>query len=243
MIRYIIAGALLFLGFVIAFAPAGILERLLEENTQAELTDTRGTLWHGQAQLLVNKHHIGALSWDFAPLSLLGLAPRYDWQLTAEDKRMQGSAALSFAQAEAAAQGSLDADAINPTLRAYDIFIGGHFDVQPTHVAVLTENRVVTELDGALNWSGGLVRYTLSGIMRETTLPSMSAILSMNDSGMPQAVVYATGEQAPLMLVSLHDNGFAKVSITKLFTKLLGNPWPGSDPDHAVVIEVEEQIF
>ena len=243
MKRYVIAGVLFFVGFVIAFAPAGILQRLLEDNTQAELTDARGTLWQGHAQLLLDSHQIGDLRWDFAPLSLLSLAPRYDWQVTAADKRMQGSAAASFTQAMATAQGSIDANAVNPILRRYDIFIDGRFDVQPTRFTALTDSGKVIELEGAVNWSGGLVRYTLSRVQHEATLPSLSAILGINDNGMPQAVIYVTGQQTPLMLVSLNTNGFAKVSITRLFTKLLNNPWPGSDPDHAVVIEVEEQIF
>jgi len=243
MIRYLVAGLLLFLGFALAFAPAGLLDRVIERNSQADLTDTRGTLWQGQANLLVNQQALGVVSWDFAPTSLLSLRPRYDWRLDGSDKQLNGSAALSFSAMLANARGTIDSAAVNLALGRYDIFLGGRFELQPTRVRMLTDTGQVTELDGQLDWSGGLVRYTLSGILRESRLPPLTARLRMSDDAAPEAVVYAEGEQTPLMTASLSNNGFAKVSITKLFTKLVGNPWPGSDPDHVVVIEVEEQVF
>lgn len=243
MIRYLIAGLLLFLGFAVVFAPAGLLDRGLERNSQADLTDTRGTLWQGQANLLINRQALGMVHWDFAATSLLQLAPRYDWRLEGGGKHLNGSAAITLNTAQASAQGSIDSSAINPMLQRYDIFVNGQFQLQPTRITWLTDANQAADLDGQLDWSGGLVRYTLSGILRETTLPPLSAFLRMSDQNLPEAVVYVTGEQTPLMMAALGDNGFVKVSITKLFTKLLGNPWPGSDPDHAVVIEVEEQIF
>ena len=58
-----------------------------------------------------------------------------------------------------------------------------------------------------------------------------------------EATVFAQNGQTPLIKAELQDNGFAKVGITRLLTKMLDNPWPGSEPDHAVVLEVEEQVF
>ena len=59
----------------------------------------------------------------------------------------------------------------------------------------------------------------------------------------PVAVAYATGESTPLLQAALTGNGFARIGVTKYLTRLLGQPWPGGDPDHAVVLEVEEQVF
>ena len=243
MIRYLVAGLVLFFGFAVVFAPAGLLDRILESSGQADLTDTRGTLWQGQANLLINQQPLGVVTWDFAATSLLQLAPRYLWALDGSGKQLNGSAAVSFNTLQADVQGSIDNSAINPLLSTYNIYIAGQLELQPSRTTLLTGSGQVTALDGQIDWSGGLVRYTLSGILRETTLPPLSAFLQMSDQGMPQAIGYVTGEQTPLMIATLGDNGFAKVGITKLFTKLVDNPWPGSDPDHAVVIEVEEQIF
>jgi hypothetical protein len=47
----------------------------------------------------------------------------------------------------------------------------------------------------------------------------------------------------PLMLGKVAQDGMATVGITKQFTKMLGEPWPGGEPDHAVVLEVGEKLF
>jgi len=243
MIRYLLAGLALFLGFAVAFAPAGLLERALETNTEASLLNPRGTLWRGQGTLLVDARDMGTLNWDFHALSLLQLSPSYAWTLAGADKNLSGDVEVGWRNAGASVAGQLEASALNAWLSTYDIFLSGQFNFRPTVVGFDHRRNEVHTLDGELEWSGGPVRYTLSGLLRETTLPPLTAILNASAAGQPQAVVYARGEQTPLLIATLSNNGFAKVSITKFFTKLLGNPWPGSDADHEVVIEVEEQIF
>jgi hypothetical protein len=83
------------------------------------------------------------------------------------------------------------------------------------------------------------VTYLLSGKLYNSALPPMRALLGPG----PEAIAFATGDETPLLLARLEPNGFAKVGVTKYLTKILGNPWPGGDPDHAVVLEVEEQVF
>ena len=90
-----------------------------------------------------------------------------------------------------------------------------------------------------VTWSGGQVRYILSGRSSTSILPPLVAYLGEG----AEATVFAQNGQTPLIKAELLDNGFAKVGITRLLTKMLDNPWPGSEPDHAVVLEVEEQVF
>ena len=61
MKRYLIIGSLLFLGFAIGFAPAGLLDRALSANTPADLIEPRGTLWRGQGQLITPQLALGQL--------------------------------------------------------------------------------------------------------------------------------------------------------------------------------------
>jgi hypothetical protein len=105
--------------------------------------------------------------------------------------------------------------------------------------ALILRGGVPRSAAGEISWSGGTVRYTLSGQSSSSTLPPLIAYLG---DGV-EAVVFAQNAQTPLIKAELLDNGFAKIGITKLLTKILDNPWPGSDPDHAVVLEVEEQVF
>jgi hypothetical protein len=95
------------------------------------------------------------------------------------------------------------------------------------------------EASGTASWSGGYVRYRLSGQSYSGDLPPLEAALG---DGL-EAYVYPVQEQTPLIRAQLLSNGFAKIGITRLLTRLLNNPWPGSDADHEVVLEVEEQLY
>jgi len=243
LIRYIVIGLALFLGFGLAFAPAGILARLVQANAPARVIDPQGTLWRGQGQLSLNHVPVGSITWDFDLGSLLRAAPGYRWTLEREEEQINGFTGLGFSSIDAAFQGRFNARSLNEWLRTYDIFLSGTFDIAPSSLTFSRQANHISRLDGQINWSGGLVRYTLSGLLNEATLPPMRAILRLSEQGVAEAAVYAQDQRTPLLVASLGENGYVKVGITKLFTKVLNSPWPGSDPDHAVVIEVEEQIF
>lgn len=70
-------------------------------------------------------------------------------------------------------------------------------------------------------------------------------------SGGPVAMVRSAGRisgknvnhATPLIEVTLGYDGFVRVGVTKALTNMLNSPWPGNDPDQAIVLQVEEQIF
>ena len=45
------------------------------------------------------------------------------------------------------------------------------------------------------------------------------------------------------MLASLNEKGNLNVKVTKAFTKIFGNEWPGADSEEQIVLELEEYIF
>ncbi|XOV82074.1 MAG: type II secretion system protein N [bacterium] len=243
MIKYILAGLLVFLLAAIIVAPAGILDRLVSQTDSAELTHSRGSLWRGQADLLVDNTHLGQVNWDFNMSSLFRLQPTYAWDLTQSHWQLSGLAGTSLSEVAVDLTGEIDADGVNQWLGSYDITTGGHFEILPTRIQLPHNSRLPSNLTGQINWSGGPVRYTLSGLLSEANLPPLVAYLDMNASNEPQATVFASQDQTPLLIATLSANGYAKVGISKRFTQLLNNPWPGTDPDHHIVIQVEEKIF
>lgn len=247
MKRYIFVGLLLFTTFAVIFAPASILVRVVDTATAyAELTSARGTLWQGSATLLIERRPIGQIMWDFRPASLLRLQPTYDWSLNDPEVRLSGFAGVDATGFELHASGSFDASAINPWLTQYDIDLRGIFELAPTTIRLAHADAdgqpTLKDAQGQLDWSGGVTRYTLSGLTREVLLPAMSAYLEYAD-GTAQATAYTGESDIPLIIAGPGAPGFFKVSITKHFTKLLRSPWPGSDPDHTVVLEVEQQLY
>jgi hypothetical protein len=92
---------------------------------------------------------------------------------------------------------------------------------------------------GRLDWRGGPVRYVLALQEFRGALPALEAHLG---EGL-QAVVTPTGSTTPVLTVELLDNGFIRIGLTRLLTRMLNTPWPGGEADHEVVLMVEEQLF
>ncbi len=246
MVRYVLTGFVIFLVCAIIFAPAGLIDRVIDNQPGVALTDTRGTLWQGTGNISVevnrNTQLNGTLSWDFNWLSLISLAPTYQWTLSRSDVSLSGTAGVTTSGQVMGVQGNLEAAVLNEFLAIYYIVLSGDFSISPSKI-LRAHHGQITDIQGQIDWSGGRVRYTLAGILHEAQLPAMTAYLEPNASRQPAATVFAQGGSTPLIIASIGENGFVKVGMTKLFTKLLRTPWPGSDPDHAVVLEVEEQLL
>ena len=227
---------------LVAFAPASLLDRAVRGVPDVDLISPQGTVWSGQAGLVVAGAQRGIVQWTLQPWTLALAHPTFDWQLSDPDVSLAGNAGSSLSEQTLQVQGDVSAAVLNQWLTRYLITIQGDFTIQPTSLR-LQGQRQVNALDGQIDWEGGLVRYTLSGILHEARLPPLTAYLDQNTQSQPVATVYTRGGSTPLLMATVNADGFAKISMTKLFTKLLKNPWPGSDPDSAVVLEVEEKIF
>ena len=235
--RALLVGLLLFLVFVLVRAPARLISLLIDDTMLVNLVEPRGTLWKGDAALLLEGINVGRLDWSMRPLALLGGRISYDLQVNGGNLALAGQLTAATDAAEADASGTVGAPFINDWLRPYDIELGGEFLLNGINVTI-SEQRIV-ETTGTLTWSGGPVTYYLSGKLFKSSLPPLLAQLGPG----PSATAYAQGDSTPLLVTELQSNGYARVGVTKYLTKLLGNPWPGGDADHIVVLEVEEQVF
>ena len=238
MARYLIIGIIVFLVLAVGLAPAGIVSRALEAVPEADLLETRGTIWQGQGQLLVDGRSIGALSWSFKPLSLFALSPAADWQLSQNLAQLSGTGSFDGLMNLTAA-GQIQAPAVNQWLAQYDIELDGLFDVE--NLSIVASEAYVNEIDGVVRWTGGMVRFTLSGRLSQENLPPLLATFTIED-GIARGVVTEPGSATPLLIITQAEPGLVKIGLTKGFTRVLNQPWPGSDPDHVVVLEVEEYL-
>lgn len=242
MIRTLVAGVVLFLGFAVALAPASLVRTVVPDGGGVELLEPTGTVWDGAAELYLSGQPAGRLHWDVAPTSLMRGALGYDVTLTGPEHDLAGSISLGLGSGEATIRGQASAAFANRWLAPYDIDIGGRLDFRDAHVRLPYDLRAGASAAGAagsLAWSGGPVRYVLSGQNNAGTLPPLVAYLG---EGL-ETVVIPDGGQTPLLRAELLPNGFVRIAMTKLLTRLVDNPWPGSQADHEVVLEVEEQLF
>lgn len=237
MRKTLAAGLLLFVIFAVVFAPAGLLRSVVP--AEIVLVNPTGTLWQGDSQLIQQTQNLGKLRWQLSPAALLRGSVRYELTLENANDQLTGAIELAPWSAESVIEisGALTAVTVNEWLRAYQIDLSGVFTLDRVRLTLI--EWLPTAASGSITWTGGRVMYTLSGKTSSSILPEMLAYLGEG----PQAVVYRAGGQTPLLHAELLATGFAKVGITKRLTQLLNDPWPGGDPDHAVVLEVEEQVF
>ncbi len=249
MKRYLVVGLLVFVGAVVAFIPAGVVDRALDQTPYIDMVEARGTVWRGSGQLLaLDGTPIGAATWVFEPASLLGLLPRYRWRLDQALAQLDGTAATRGDVLHLTAAGDVAAALLNDWLRIYDITLTGDFTLRVDALSWVLAEAQLSSATGELTWTGGTVTYVMGGQIRQAQLPPMLAVLETQarDGATPanvQITAYAVGDETPLMIASQSDDGYVKIGITKGFTKLLRNPWPGSDPDHTIVLEVEERLL
>jgi hypothetical protein len=234
-------GATTFVVCLIALAPASLLRVALAQAQPLALIAPTGTLWRGSGQLAFAQLPLGRVQWSFAPTLLLQGRLGYAIELAGEQLSLTGQASVSPSATYAQLNGTFDSAALRELLQRYDILLSGTFNLQQAEIEHAHGSRL-PQVRGELNWSGGPVSYRLSGRDFSATLPALVGFID-SSSGQPEMSVYQRASQTPLLLARAAQDGVVTVGITKQFTKLLGQPWPGSEPDHAVVLEVGEKLF
>ena len=259
--RYILIGLVTLFICAVFFAPASLLEKGLESSTELSISDTRGSLWYGSALLsMPGKVQVfapGRLEWAFIPQALFSLCLSYDVELLSETYAFNGRVCRSKDTIEISGDLDLHSSLLNELLANYDMQVTGVLQMSAFRLAFrpdslsATRLPVIEDLSAQMYWSGGSVQYRLSGLNHALNLPPMQGDLGL-ENGSPNMRVYeqsvkgGNSEQKariPLILGDLDQNGWISIGITKKFTKLLKQPWPGNVPDHAVVLEVQEKLL
>ena len=239
--RLVLIGVTTFIVCLAAFAPASLVRYLLRDAAPLTLVATTGTIWRGAGNLAFGASPLGRIEWSFAPSTLFG--GRLGFDVVIRDVRLQlsGRATASPSTARAEVAGTFDMAMLSPVLARYDIQIPGTLTVEDLDIAAAYGVRL-PQLHGNVKWSGGRVAYRLSGRDHHIELPPLVGFLD-SATGEPEMTVYQIDAKMPLLLARVTREGLATIGITKQFTKLLGEPWPGGEPDHAVVLEVGEKLF
>ncbi len=233
----ILIGTAVFLVLLISQAPASIMRWAVSQSGQATLLASTGTVWRGSGELLIAGASLGILSWDLQGVTILQGKLSYHVRLESAEQNINGGLVLFPTNGVQNAEGRISSSAVNRWLAPYNISLSGEFNLE--NVSLMFSSGVPSSAGGEIHWQGGPISYRLANENSTGMLPPMTAVLGPA----AEAAVFAEGGQTPLLQAQLQANGFAKVGVTKLLTKMLNRPWPGSDADHEVVLEVEEQVF
>lgn len=236
-------GLAAFAAFALWRVPATVLIPVAERLDGVALTEVAGTLWRGEAGLTVHGEDLGRLAWRFAPGKLLDGAVGAAWRLRNPDVRLLGDAAVAPGGFRLTAAGRVDAAAFNRALGKYHIRLGGELVVDDW-LLERDWRDAAWVVDGALRWSGGRTNYRLSGLSRDVDFPPLFGTLETAD-GEPRLAVslWPAPDVAPVLLARLDAQGWLHISVTRRFTRLAGNPWPGAGDDEDVVVTVAERLF
>ncbi len=233
----VLLGTVLLLAVATALLPARAVKLATERIDGLTVDAIEGRLVSGAATIGFRGHDLGRLAWSFRARSLFDMAPAVDWQLSHRDFALSGFAVARPGNAGLAADGHIDAAAMNRFLAEYHIAVAGDLEFDDLDLRV---DRGMIDTSGTIRFSGGRATYRLSNEMHDVDLPGMVGTLAVVD-GEPVLEVVSADESARLLTVRLDANGWAHIGVTGHLTKLAGSPWHGDD--EAVVVTVSERLF
>ena len=242
MKRYLLVGSIALLAIMAYAAPASLLKKPLARVPDLRVSQLQGTLWSGSGAVTIRDQRLGTLRWQFAPARLLRAQAAFNFTLQGDTLALSGIAGHGISHWLLDASGTIGQGLLNQTLAPYEIQMTG--DLSLDTLALRATGEAIAELDGTLQWPGGVVRYPVPGGQASRRLPTLSAELGLDpEHTEPLANVHSENVNYPLISLRLLQSGFVKISLTRRFTQIVGMPWPGSEPDHAFVLEVEQQVF
>ena len=235
----ILLGFLLFLTFCIVFAPAGLTGLVLDRVNGVDLTRVNGTLWQGGGDLYVRSEPVGRLQWDVHPATVVAGELGCDFTLSHAHHQLRGTAVVGLNRTFTLdVSGKVGAQTVNGWLEPYDMTISGTMDL--SNVLLTFDDVALRDANGVVEWEGGSISYPAGNGIQSSILPPLRATLG---PGPAATITTLDDPAAALVTAELLDNGIAKVGVTARMTRLLNLSWTETEPDSAVVLEVEEQVF
>ena len=239
--RYLWLSLFTFIVSGVIFAPASLVTQGLKDVPQLRLTAGQGTIWDGQIAVSYYGRDLGIFDWSLSPRLLFTGVVRFNWELSDLHHDMKGALDVSFDSTTLIASGHIDAARINRELSPYHIAIGGRISLNSFKI-ILDGKQGNHQIDGEIRWNGGRSTYRLAGELNAITLPPLQGNLATTSKG-PTLIVTNGDEATPLIIINIEDGNWANIGITKKFTEMVSQPWPGNVSPETVVLRVEEKIF
>ena len=226
--------------------PASVVKRFVEGAPLIPFTliNTSGTLWKGNGEINTNEFPATSVSWSIPIVDILRLRPSVVWQLDTNDSSLKGKSSTSGLNVITSVSGKIGSTLLNQFFFNYDIRLDGSVSIE--HLLLVNDRSKsfsISRLDGLLIWSGGEITYLLAKTPVTINSPLFELEIFDKNLGVIHAKLNNYNYNFPLLLASLTDRGKLTIKVTKAFTKIFGNEWPGSDSEEENVLELEEYIF
>ncbi len=226
--------------------PASLVTRFLDSNPDIPITllNTSGTLWNGNGRISNNAIRKVNISWSIPIFDILVLSPSVIWKLDKNDSVLQGKSSISLKKMTTDLSGKIGSVLLNRIFSEYDVRLDGSLSVEG--LSMVTDPRKsfsINQLDGLAIWTGGEITYMLAKSPVTIMSPVFELELFNKTPNIINARLNSPNYNFPLLLASLTERGNLNVKVTKAFTKIFGNKWPGQEAEENIVLELEEYIF
>ena len=239
--QLLILGLVFFLSFLVISLPASSIRLVTNGIPAIEVSTTKGSVWNGSGRLRVSALYAGSLRWSIDPTQLFVGKLAIEWMLEDDNHVLQGTATIGWGHASFSFNGLVEPETINRILAPYDMNLTGALHLNSITATVnRNEDRIHTQ--GDMRWDGGIVQYRMSNQTFRRELPTLLGELQMAE-GIPSMMVRSETDNTPLLHARLDEDGWVHIGITKRFTRLIGQPWQGSESDRAIVMEVSEKLL
>ena len=234
-------GLVFFLSFLVIFLPASSIRLVTNAIPAIDFSTTEGSIWNGNGRLRVSKLYVGLLRWSVDPVQLVFGKLAFEWVLEDQSHTFGGSATIRLGGMAFSFDGLIEAETINRVLAAYNMNLNGTLHLRSVK-ATINKSEGQIQIQGDMRWDGGTVQYRMSNQRFQTELPALLGELQMVE-GVPSMTVRSETDNTPLLRARLDNDGWVHIGITKRFTRLIGQPWQGNEPDPAIVMEVSEKLL
>ena len=157
---------------------------------------------------------------------------------------LQGKSSISGENIITNTSGTVGSTLLNRIFSEYDIILDGSLSVENLSLVNDRNKKFsINQLDGLLTWTGGEITYMLAQSPVTIISPVFELEFFHKTPNIIEAKLKTSSYNFPLLLASLSEGGNLKVKVTKAFTKIFGNEWPGTDSEEQIVLELEEYIF
>ena len=226
--------------------PASLVTRFLESSPHIPITllNTSGTLWDGSGRVSNNAIREVNISWSIPIFDILLLSPSVIWKLDVNDSVLQGKSSISDKKINTDLSGTIGSVFLNRIFSEYDVRLDGSLRVEGLSMTTDPSNSFsINQLEGLAIWAGGEVTYMLAKSPVTIMSPVFELELFNKKPSIIEARLNSPSYSFPLLLASLTEKGNLNVKVTKAFTEIFGNKWPGQDSEENIVLELEEYIF
>ncbi len=191
--RYWIAGIFSFLVFLIALAPASLLNSFMSNNNAMTLQGLKGTLWTGSARNA--RYHgidLGEVNWQVSPLSLLLLRLQTQVNSKGTDSHINLTLTIS--------PGSLSSDSVKARIpaswlpRLLPLPLKTDGDLFLRFVNLKMKSGKLTRLKGSIAWQNAVVhspfgtRSELGDLQITATTEANEILFNITDNGGPMGI-------------------------------------------------------